>query len=144
MEAPTSSIFSELYLQHLENTVVFQILVRHKTVGHFRYVDDILIICNDNNTDIHEVLVLFNNVSLTISFTIQIEKENSINFLDITILRDDSFCSIYTGNLPLQSPLCLTTPTTHPNIRYQLSNIQSIDSRTTPSVTHINTQNILQ
>ena len=44
MGAPTSSIFSELYLQHLENTVIFEILVRHKIVGYLCYVDDILII----------------------------------------------------------------------------------------------------
>jgi hypothetical protein len=44
MGSPISSIFSELFLQNVENTAILDILVHKNTVGYFRYADDILIV----------------------------------------------------------------------------------------------------
>jgi hypothetical protein len=44
MGAPTSSIFSELYLQYVEHTALYDILIRNRLLGYFRYVDDILLV----------------------------------------------------------------------------------------------------
>ena len=46
MGEPTQSVFSEIYLQYLENTNIFDILVKHHTLGYFRYVEDILVFYN--------------------------------------------------------------------------------------------------
>jgi hypothetical protein len=42
--APTSSISSEFYLQYLEKTEVYKLLLKHSIEGYFCYVDNILII----------------------------------------------------------------------------------------------------
>jgi len=42
MGAPTSSILSELYTQHIEHTVFSPILRKCRILGYFRYVNDIL------------------------------------------------------------------------------------------------------
>ena len=60
--APTSSLFSEIYPQYLENIKILDILVKHRIIGYFLYVDD-------NATNIHEVLNTFNNSTLTMHFT---------------------------------------------------------------------------
>jgi len=44
MGAPTSSIFSELYLQFLKNSTIYSILLNYDIKGYFRYVNDILIV----------------------------------------------------------------------------------------------------
>jgi hypothetical protein len=44
MGAPTSSVFSEIYPQHIENTKIVDISLKHHINGHFRYVDDILLV----------------------------------------------------------------------------------------------------
>ena len=85
--APTSSIFSEIYMQYLEHTKVFDILVKHKLVGLFRYVDDILILYKETTTNIHEILDMFNNISPTLTFTMDTQNDNMINFLYITIQK---------------------------------------------------------
>jgi len=41
--APTSSILSEAYLQYVENTTIYELLIKRKVEGYFRYVDDILV-----------------------------------------------------------------------------------------------------
>jgi hypothetical protein len=56
MGAPTSSILSEFYLQHLENSKIYDILLNFNIMGYFRYVDDLLIIYNERKTDIEDLL----------------------------------------------------------------------------------------
>jgi hypothetical protein len=88
MRAPTSSIFSEIHLNFLENTIIYNIL-EHKIIGYFCYMDNILIVYKDSNTNIHKVQNLFNEVSPTIFFTIEEEENNSINFLDISNYKNN-------------------------------------------------------
>jgi len=87
MGAPTSSIFSEIFLQHMENTTIYKILTQNHIIGYFRYVEDILIIYNKSHTDIHNVVNEFNNINTDIKFTMEEETDNSINFLDKTIKK---------------------------------------------------------
>lgn len=60
MGAPTSSVLSEIYLQYLENTKIFDIMRDYRLLGYFRCVDDILIAYKDSLTNIHEIIRLFN------------------------------------------------------------------------------------
>jgi len=88
MGAPISSILSEFYLQYLENSVIFNLLMNDNIEGHFRYVDDILIVYNESKTNIDHLLDQFSNLAPKLKFTIEKEVECTINFLDITISRD--------------------------------------------------------
>ena len=56
MGSPTSSIFSEVFLQHIESTAILEILLQKRIIRYFRYVDDILIVYNDSITNIQDVL----------------------------------------------------------------------------------------
>lgn len=80
MGAPTSSILSEMYPQYIENTKICEIQVRHKIEGHFRYVDDILLMYKQDQTNIQEVLGNFNNLTPNMKFTFEEEKDNKPNF----------------------------------------------------------------
>ena len=84
MGAPSSAILSEVYLQHLEHIKIIQIITQHN-IGYFRYVDNILMMYDENVTDIHEVHTAFNVLAPMIKFTIEKETDNNINFLDISI-----------------------------------------------------------
>ena len=61
MGAPASSISSEFYLQHQENSRIYDLLRNHNIAGYFRYVDDILIIYDESTTNIKDLLHCFNN-----------------------------------------------------------------------------------
>ena len=88
MGAPISSIFSEIYLQYIENIKFYDFLIKHQIEGYFRYVDDILIVYKESKTNIHNILDAFNNTVPNLSFTLEEEVENKINFLDVTITRN--------------------------------------------------------
>jgi hypothetical protein len=85
MGTPSSAILSEVYLQHLEYTKIIKIITPHNIIGYFRYVNDILMIHDENSTDIHEVHTAFNDLAPMIKFTIEKETDNNLNFLDISI-----------------------------------------------------------
>jgi hypothetical protein len=63
MGAPTSSILSEVYLQYMENITIYDLLIKHKVEGYFRYVDDILVTCKEDNTNIYRMLDDLNNLA---------------------------------------------------------------------------------
>jgi hypothetical protein len=99
MGAPTSSILSEIYLQHLESSRIYNISPSFGIVGYFRYVDELLLIY-ERKTDIEDLLNCFNNITPKLNFTIEKETKGSINFLHITIHREENSFSIYIYRKP--------------------------------------------
>jgi hypothetical protein len=50
-------------------------------------VDDILLIFDPNHTDIQTILTDFNALHLKLHFTAEIKRDNTINYLDISIQK---------------------------------------------------------
>jgi len=116
MGDPTSSILSQIYLQHVEHTATYEVLIRNNILGYFRYVDNILIAYN-SITDIEEFLSSFNNLIPTMKFTMENEIDNTINFLDITIRKESrTFPLIYIENPPRRTLLYQVILVTYQNI----------------------------
>jgi len=87
MGAPTSSILFEIYLQYAESTKIYDIPRNSRVERYFRYVDDVLLVYNENLTDIKETLISFNNITPDLNFTLEREQENKLKFLDLTITK---------------------------------------------------------
>ena len=81
-------VLSEIYLRYLESNKILDILLKYHIIGYFRYVDDILIVYNNEMTDIKEVLHSFNNITPTMTFTTE-EEINNVNFLGVTSSKDE-------------------------------------------------------
>ena len=123
MGATTSSIFSEIYLQHTENTNEFDILLEHRIMGYLRYVDDILIVYKNDTTNIYDVLNLFNNTMPTMKFTLEEEKENKISFLDITISKEENNISLNICRKPTTTDTIIPSDSCHPS-KHKLETIR--------------------
>jgi hypothetical protein len=74
MGAPSSSILSEVFIQHVEHTHIPYLSTKHKLINYFRFVDDILLIFDSNETDIHSILTDFNALHPNLKFTAEIEQ----------------------------------------------------------------------
>jgi hypothetical protein len=90
MGSPSSAIPSEIFLQFLESNHYSNILQNNKVIDYFRYVDDVLIVYYNTQTDINQVLHEFNQVNSHIQFTWEMETNRRLNFLDITIHINES------------------------------------------------------
>jgi hypothetical protein len=56
MGVPTSAILAEIFVQHLEHTIIIDILKDFQIIDYYRYVDDILIIYNVHTANIKNTL----------------------------------------------------------------------------------------
>jgi hypothetical protein len=99
--APTSSIFSELFLQYMQHTAPHDILIHHHILGYFRYFDYVLIVYDASLTDIDVVLKRFNTAIFPLEFTI---KKEHINLtLRYTVTHRNSLMA-FKANQPLHTP----------------------------------------
>jgi hypothetical protein len=133
MGAPTSSILSEFYLQHIEQSSIYEILTTHNILGFFRYVDDILIVFNSRKTNIHEVFNAFNKLSPTLKFTMETESNNQLNFLDITINKETDKFTFNIYRKPTATDTIIHRASCHPPehkqaaIQYMINRMNTYD-----------------
>jgi hypothetical protein len=126
MGAPSSSILSELYLQYTKHTKIYDILTKHNILGYFRYVDDVLLVYDTTVTDILEVLNDFNKAAHPMSFTLEREINNQLNFLDITIKKVNNSFNFEIYRKPTNTDILIPIDSNHPTehkisaIRYLL------------------------
>jgi len=85
MGAPSSGPIAEFFLQHTDNRHLERISHKHRIIDYFRYVDDILLIFDPNHSDIYSILTDFNALHPNIHFTAEIERDDTINYLEISI-----------------------------------------------------------
>jgi hypothetical protein len=64
------------------------ILKKHQIIDYYHYADDILIIYDEQHTNIRNTLDEFNNIHQKIKFTMEQESLNKINYLDLTITKE--------------------------------------------------------
>jgi len=138
MGSPTSSIFSEMYLQYIENTVVYDTLIQNNIMGYFRYVDDIFIVYDSTTTDIVKVLDSFNKLIPSIKFTMERETNNRINFLDITITKEHDKLTFDIYRKPTTTDSIIQYDSCHPT-EHKLAAVRYLTNRM--NTCHLNTAN---
>jgi len=108
------SVLSEVYLQYKENTTIYELLIRNKVEGYFGYVDDVLIMYKEDNTNIHRLLDEFNNLAPSMKFTLENEQNSRINFLDITVTKNHGRLSFEMYRKPTTTDIIIPNDSCHP------------------------------
>jgi len=88
MGTPSSGLIAEIFLQHIEHTHLAHLTQKHRIINYCRYVDDSLLINDSTHTSIQMVLEDFNALHPKLEFTAEAEKDNNLNYLDISIHRN--------------------------------------------------------
>ena len=125
MGSPISNTIAETFLQHHENTYIKQVLDMQYIQYYTRYVDDILIIYDNNKVTHEHITHQFNQVHNDIKFNLSYETKNIVNFLDLQIKRDthNLHINIYRKPTTTLTLLYTTLQTTRRNINPQLTDI---------------------
>ncbi|CAF2030590.1 unnamed protein product, partial [Rotaria magnacalcarata] len=85
MGSPLAPVIADIFMGHLEETLMEQL----KMIGihhWYRFVDDTFVLMNPT-TNIDDVLVVLNSFHESIKFTREVEKKNSLSFLDVMVCR---------------------------------------------------------
>ena len=89
MGSPISPFFADLVMEELEIFCWNRLKTEFNIIPnfYFHYVDDS--ICCIKKDDIHKLNQVFNNFDPNLKFTYEIEINNSINFLDVSLIKHD-------------------------------------------------------
>jgi hypothetical protein len=138
MGAPTSAILAETFIQYLDHTIIYRILRKHQIIDYYCYVDDILIIYNEQRTNIKNTLDEFNNIHQKIKFTMEQETLNKISHLDLTIIKEHNRLTFNIYRKPTTTDSIIPNDSYHPN-EHKKSAIKYLINRiNTYPLTHTN------
>jgi hypothetical protein len=115
MDAPTSAIIAETFIQYVEHTKIIEVLKKHHITDYYRYVDDILIIYNMHTTNIDNTLADFNTLHPHIQFTMEKETGNKLNYLDLPIKNEQNHLTFDTYRKPTTTDLIIHNDLCHPH-----------------------------
>ena len=132
MGSPLSPIISEIFLQNLEASNIELIKQQYNIIYYGRYVDDVIVVYNNQKDIGDEILRKFNTIHKNIKFTIEKANKNSLNYLDITI-KKIKFRKNYIFNFnifrkPTTSKLSIDYNSHHP-IEHKLANFRFLLNR---------------
>lgn len=85
MGSPVSPVVADLVMEMIEDEIMKKSTIR--TPFYYRYVDDSCTACPAKRTE--ELKNTFNSINEHIQFTMEIEKDKQIAFLDTLLIRDD-------------------------------------------------------
>jgi hypothetical protein len=79
MESPISGTIAEIYLQKTEEEYIKQWSDSQEISYYKRYVDDIIILCNQNLTNEIQILEAFNKADKNLQFKMTTEENKNYN-----------------------------------------------------------------
>ena len=85
MGSPLSPVIVNFFMEYFEKRAIEQ--APHKPMCWFRYVDDTFVILPHGKQRLGEFLNHLNGIHRNIQFTMEIEEEGHLPFLDIDIYR---------------------------------------------------------
>jgi len=118
MRSPISSTIAEICLQFPEEICIKQWLESKEIIYYKRYVDDMLIIFDQNKTNEKIIMNHTHNIDKHLEFKLSEEENSSIKYLDLSIHRNTN--SIDLGNY--RKP-------THTDVTIQFSSTHSLEPK---------------
>ena len=94
MGSPLSPIIANIFMEFFEEAAIESATL--KPSFWIRYVDDTFTLWPHGEATLHEFLNHLNSLRPTIKFTMEVESENSLPFLDVRVTRDPSTLTIKT------------------------------------------------
>jgi len=114
MGSPISNTIAEIFIQHLENKHLKQQLDTKTIAFYTRHIDDILLIHNTKHITFDKINEYINQIHPNLKLNSTHERNNSINFLDLLIVRNQSNLEIDIYRKPITTDTTITFFSSHP------------------------------
>ena len=88
MGNPLSPVVANIYMEHFEEMALDTATKRPST--WLRYVDDTFVVWTGDRTELEEFLVHLNSLRNSIQFTMEVEENSSLPFLDVLVTKNGS------------------------------------------------------
>jgi hypothetical protein len=94
MESPISGTIYEIFLQHFETHIIKHLMEIKSVIVYKRYVDDILVVYDQEKINLQQIKQTANSIHSTLSFKHELEDNGNIVFLDLTLHRNETNITI--------------------------------------------------
>jgi len=130
MGGPLSALLAEIYLQQFEESFILNNRNPHfnKIKFYCRYVDDIIILIRSTIRQTKQILNHLNNIHETVKFKMENEKDHTINFLDVKVIKSGENVKFGIHHKPTQTDLIIPKDSNHP-YAYKMSAFRSMVNR---------------
>ena len=115
MGSPISGKIMEIFLQHLEHTHIRPLIGSKQILYFTRYIDDIFIIYDSDNTNQDKLAQHTNSMHNNLQFNPTQESNGYISFLDLTIIRRTSHLDIDIYRKPTTTDTAISFTSIQPN-----------------------------
>jgi hypothetical protein len=112
--SPISGTLAEIYLQHTEELFIKHWIESQEIFYYKRYVDDIIIIRNQNKINEIAITNVINGIIEQLGFKATEEINNSINYLDLTINRNINKIELDIYRKPTNADITIQYTSNHP------------------------------
>jgi len=112
MGAPLSELLANIYVENLENWVLNSYFLKHVYWG--RYMDDVISLWNYGEAELRGFLDHLNTYDRNLQFTLEVEIENKLPFLDVLIIRNADQLDFTIYRKPTQNNRFLHFNSNHP------------------------------
>jgi hypothetical protein len=114
MGSPISGTMAEIFLHHIENKHIKQLLNSKNITFYTRYVDDIFIIYDTKRTTADKIQTYLDHLHKNLKLTPTYEDNAQINFLDILITRQINNLDINIYRKPTTTDTTINYISNHP------------------------------
>lgn len=129
MGNPLSPLLADIFMNSMETTIHKHPLIKN-FIFWYRYVDDIITCFIGTNRQLNHFLEFINSLHDNIKFTIELETNNSINFLDLTIQKLNNKFDFSIYRKPTCTDITIHNSSAHP-YKHKLSVFNSLIHRLT-------------
>jgi len=105
---------AEIFLQHIEHKHIKHLLDTKNIIYYTRYVDDILIIYNTRHINDNTIQKYINQIHNNIQLTPTHDSNGQINYLDLTIIRNNTKLEISIYRKPTTTNTTISYESNHP------------------------------
>ena len=84
---PTITVIANIYMEHFETLAIES--AKFKPATWLRYVDDTFVVYNEGQDKLHSFLEHLNSVRSSIKFTMEVEEDRKLPFLDAMVMRNE-------------------------------------------------------
>ncbi|XP_065583868.1 uncharacterized protein LOC136042864 [Artemia franciscana] len=112
MGAPLSGLLANIYVENLENWALNSYFLKHVYWG--RYMDDVISLWNYGEAELRGFLDHLNTYDRNLQFTLEVEVENKLPFLDVLIIRNANELDFTIYRKPTQNKRYLHFNSNHP------------------------------
>ena len=114
MVSPLSNDITEIFLQHHEQRLLKHLMENNTIEFYTRYVDDIFIIYNTEQTNMETINHYINSINPNLTFTPTQETHKTISFLDLQITRKNNAFDINIYRKPTTTDTTINYNSNHP------------------------------